>query len=369
MRVDEVPSSSREAFFMLAHLCEPADSAVKKALTLSPPDRVIHELLAGRIKPASQASFAARFSQFDLGQELEYTEQIRASFITRGEVGWPRQLNVLGPDEPWVLWSLGSADFRLLALQSLAIVGTRACTPYGQQVAFNWAAEIADRGVTIVSGGAVGVDIAAHKGALSVGSPTLCVLAGGVQARYPASNEHIFHQIMDNGVIISESPPKESPRRQRFLTRNRIIASLTQATLIVEASRRSGTASTASWAELIHRPIFGVPGSVYSSASEGIHAMMSEGRAMLVHSPTDVLQLINIGNVHTPSSKAVTDWRSLTQPELDVWESLPKKGQALAADVAARCGLSFPEVTALLTELNLKNMASFDGFFWRRVNL
>lgn len=368
MRPNEIPANSREAFFTLAHLCEPADPAINRELVNKSPEQVIQELLTGEIKPASRATFADRFTKFNLRAEIEYTNHIRATYVTRGEVGWPRQLSKLGADEPWVLWSLGAADFRLIASQSLAIVGMRACTNYGQQVAFNWSAEIADSGVTVVSGGAIGVDIAAHKGALSVLSPTLCVLAGGVQARYPASNEHVFHQVMDTGVIISESPPREAPRRQRFLTRNRIIAALTKATLIVEASRRSGTASTASWAESIGRPIFGVPGSVYSAASEGIHHMMAEGRAILVHSPRDLLELVNIQQAQPSNSVTVMDWRSLTQLELDVWESLPKKGHALAADIATRCGISLPSVIAVLTELNVKNMACTDGVSWRRVN-
>lgn len=366
MKPSDIPSTSREALFTLAHLCEPADRLINRALTRQSPERVIQDLLTGALKPASQGTFADRFTEFNLARELEYTEQIHAAFHTRGEIGWPRQLGALGPDEPWVLWSLGSADFRLLALQSLAIVGTRACTAYGQRVALDWAAEISDSAVTVVSGGAVGIDIAAHRGALSVGAPTLCVLAGGVQARYPASNENVFHQIMDSGVIISESPPQQAPRRQRFLTRNRIIAALTQATLIVEASSRSGTASTAAWAESIQRPILGVPGSVYSAASEGIHAMMCEGKAILVHSPRDVLELLNIHHVSMQNQEKVLDWRSLSQPELDVWESIPKKGETLASNLAMQCSLPLPHVMAILTELQLKNMVKTDGVAWKR---
>lgn len=366
MKPRDIPSTSREAFFALAHLCEPADRLINKALARQSPERVIQDLLTGALKSASQETFVARFSEFNLARELEFSERIGASFLTRGEVGWPRQLGALGPQEPWVLWSLGSADFRLLAVQSLAIVGTRACTAYGQRVAHDWAAEMSDSAVTVVSGGAIGIDIAAHRGALSVGAPTLCVVAGGVQARYPATNENVFHQIMDSGVIVSESPPQQAPRRQRFLTRNRIIAALSQATLIVEASSRSGTASTAAWAESIHRPILGVPGSVYSAASEGIHAMMAEGRAILVHSPRDVLALLNIHHDPVPSRESGTDWRDLSQPELDVWESIPKKGEALASDLAVRCSLPLPNVMAILTELTLKDMVKTDGVAWRR---
>ena len=96
---------------------------------------------------------------------------------------------------------------------------------------------------------------------------------------------------------------------------------------------------------------------------------MAEGRAILVHSPKDLLGLVNLEQAQPSSPVTVMDWRSLTQPELDVWESLPKKGHALAADIATRCGISLPGVIALLTELNVKNMACTDGTSWRRVNL
>ncbi len=366
MRPNQIPVSDRDAYFTLSHLCEPADSAISDALIDSTPQRVIERILGGSLKKNSQPFLAERFLNFSLEKEIDFCRSINAHFITRGEIGWPRQLADLAETEPWTIWSLGSADFRLACVRSIAMVGTRDLTPYGRGIAHGWAGEISQHGPTVLSGGAIGIDISAHKGALSVQKPTVCVLAGGVQARYPASNEHIFSEIMECGVLISESPPRESPRRQRFLTRNRLIAALTQVTLVVEASRRSGSSSTAEQAHAMGRKVLGVPGSIHSAQSEGVHNLIAEGTAVLVRTPSDVLRHLSIAVGEEPESENPRDWRKLPQRELDIWEAIPRRGGLLIADIATKAQWSIPDVMAGLTELELRRMVSSDGMNWRR---
>ena len=367
MKFNQLSENDRDAFFTLAHLCEPADEIVNQALAHHKPVAVIEMLLAGRIKPLSRPRIHAAFADFQLEKELASAEAIGARFITRGETGWPQQLECLAEESPWVLWTLGSADFRILSLKSVAVVGARACSPYGRTIATGWSADLSENGLTIVSGGAIGIDISAHQGALQVGAPTLCVLAGGVQSRYPISNEQVFARIMDCGAIISESPPAQEPRRQRFLTRNRIIAALTLGTLVIEASTRSGTESTATRANQMGRTVMGVPGSVHSPESEGVHKLISQGAALFVASPLDVLRVMKLEPEETLARQETSDWRSLTQRELDVWEALPQRGGCVPADLIHTANYSLPEIMASLTELEIKEMARSDGFLWRRV--
>lgn len=366
MRIDQLPENDRDAYFTLAHLCEPADEIVNRALTKHRPTSVIEMLLSGRIKPMSRPRIHGAFTEFSLDKEQDFALAIGARFITRGETGWPQQLECLAEESPWVLWSLGSADFRILSLKSLAIVGARACTPYGRDIAISWSGELSESGLTVVSGGAIGIDVSAHQGALQVGAPTLCVLAGGVHSRYPASNEHVFAKIMDCGAIVSESPPRQEPRRQRFLTRNRIIAALTLGTLVIEASNRSGTESTAHRAHQMNRTVMGVPGSVQSSQSVGVHSLISQEVASLVASPADVLRVMKLEPPKFAEKEHKLDWRSLSQRELDVWEALPQRGGCFPADLIGTSNYSLPEIMACLTELEIKEMAHSDGFLWRR---
>jgi DNA processing protein len=367
MKPNQIPTSDRDAYFTLSHLCEPADVAVSRALAESSPQRVIERLIVGDLKKKSHPLIADRFGNFSLEKEIDFCQSINAKFITRGEIGWPRQLSDLDESEPWTIWSLGSADFRIACLQSVAIVGTRDMSPYGRGIAYEWAGQIAESGATVVSGGAIGIDISAHRGALSVQRPTVCVMAGGVQARYPVSNEHIFSAIMDSGILVSESPPRESPRRQRFLTRNRLIAALTQATLVVEASRRSGSASTAGHAHALGRAVLGVPGSVFSAQSEGIHNLISSGTATLVTRVEDVLRHLSIGVVDEKEPGVTPgEWRNLAQRELDVWEAIPRRGGLSIEEIATQAQWRVPEVIASLTELTLKGMVFNDGMHWKR---
>jgi DNA processing protein len=202
---------------------------------------------------------------------------------------WPRQLMDLDTSCPTRLWLQGTADLRLLALRSVAIVGARNATPYGVTTAGTLAAELTEAGWLVVSGAAFGIDSAAHRGALAAGGATIAVMAGGVDVPVPRSHTPLLERIREHGLIVSEYPPGTMPRKSAFLERNRIIAALTRATIVVEAGVRSGSLNTADWALTVGRPVLAVPGPASSPMSRGTHRLIREGVATLVQDATEVI--------------------------------------------------------------------------------
>jgi len=220
---------------------------------------------------------------------LEELEKSGIAFLIPEDVDWPSQLNDLAIP-PIGIFVKGNIE--ALALQSLAIVGTRNPTPYGIRAAQEFAAGFVDREWAIVSGGAYGIDSAAHKGALIAEGATIAVTASGLDSLYPAGNQRLFEEILENGAIISEYLPGVVARPHRFLVRNRLIAALSKATLVVEAAFRSGSLRTARDAAELARPVMAIPGPITSPTSEGCHRLIGERSAELVTSIADAHELI-----------------------------------------------------------------------------
>lgn len=225
------------------------------------------------------------------GAEILASLPADARFVIPGDLEWPQQLNDLQAP-PIGLYVRGEADLRMLALSSIAIVGSRAASAYGVRVASDLAADLAERGWSIVSGAAFGIDAAAHRGALAVGGLTAAVLANGIDEAYPRAHTDLIRRISENGVVLSEVPPGSHPTRARFLTRNRLIAALTRGTVVVEAALRSGSLRTASQAEDLLRVVMAVPGPIDSPSSAGAHRWIAERRAELVTSAAEVIELV-----------------------------------------------------------------------------
>lgn len=215
-------------------------------------------------------------------------EKLGGGFTYPAQEDWPAGLDILGASRPLGLWYLGNLDTAHSPCVSL--VGSRDCTDYGRRLARDFAYELAASGLTIVSGGALGIDSAAHEGALSVGT-TIAVFANGLGCVYPTKNRQLFEAIADSGVLLSESPPEARPHRYRFLSRNRIIAALGLVTVVVEAPYRSGALSTAHHGLEIGRDVCAVPGSVFSPHSTGCHRLLREG-AICVTSADEVVELL-----------------------------------------------------------------------------
>lgn len=215
--------------------------------------------------------------------------QCGGALIIPEDPQWPEQLDDLAAP-PVALIVKG--DLGVLKENSLAIVGTRNPTPYGVRNAQEFAAGFVDRGWVIVSGGAYGVDSAAHKGALIAEGSTIAVTASGLGSSYPAGNQRLFDEIAENGAIITEYLPGVVARPHRFLIRNRIIAALSQGTIVIEAAFRSGSLRTARDASDLMRPVMAIPGPINAPTSEGCHRLIGERSAELVTSVADAYELM-----------------------------------------------------------------------------
>ena len=218
------PNVLRRARIALAAVCEPGEAGLADAIDSTGPTATVAALLdAGRQRPKIPRADALRrrLEELDLDALIDRGRDIGARVVVPGDGRWPGRMNELRAHRLLALWCWDEADPRLMALRSVAIVGARACTRYGGWIAREWSAQLAKDDVTLISGGAYGIDAAAHRGALAVDGVTICVLAGGVDTPYPRGNEGLFAEIVDRGLLVSEAPPGETVRRRRFLTRNR----------------------------------------------------------------------------------------------------------------------------------------------------
>lgn len=266
---------------------------------------------------------------------------------------------------PLALWAIGPLRLDEATERAAAIVGTRACTAYGEHVAADVSAGLADDDVTIVSGGAYGIDGAAHRAALAVDGFTVAVLAGGVDVLYPAGHSALLHRIGRSGLLVSEYPPGVRPARHRFLTRNRIVAALSGATVVVEAGVRSGAASTAAWARALGRVVCAVPGPVTSAASTGCHALIQAG-AQLVTRSQEVTEIVGrAGEFADELPRPADPLDALTDSERLVYEALPARAARTADEIAVAAGIPATAVLGPLAMLEIAGLVEGRGGTWR----
>jgi DNA processing protein len=251
------------------------------------------DLLADRYSPNknSAAKIADRLRTLKGAEVLEEIDRAGGIFITRLDEDWPEAIDDLAAP-PIALNIKGDRGGLLRMKNSVAIVGTRNPTSYGARVAGDFGAGLADRDWSVISGGAIGIDSYAHKGALIAEGFTVAVLGGGISKSYPSTNQAMFEEIVETGLLISEVMPQVPALPHRFLIRNRLIAALSKATVVVEAAFRSGSLRTARDAAEIFRPVMAVPGPISAPTSEGCHRLISERCAELVASISDVMELV-----------------------------------------------------------------------------
>jgi DNA processing protein len=289
---------------------------------------------------------------------------------------WPRGSRV-GADArpargdlapPIALWVRGPGALDELCDQAAAIVGARAATGYGAHVAGEFGAGLAAAGFTVVSGAAIGVDGAAHRGALAAGGPTVAVLACGIDRSYPAAHEALLDRIAATGVVVSEYPPGSVPARHRFLVRNRLIAGLAGGTVVVEAGFRSGAQRTAADARALGRPVMAVPGPVTSGQSAGCHRMIREG-AVLVTRVEEVLEEVGRLGLHLaeePTSAGARPTDGLSALATLVHDALPARAAHGVAWLATEAGVPPAAVRAALDELVRRELVEQVGGRWQR---
>ena len=266
---------------------------------------------------------------------------------------------------PLALWAQGPLRLDDATLRAAAVVGTRAATAYGEHVAADLALGLTERDVAVVSGGAYGIDGAAHRAALTYDGRTVAVLAGGLDIPYPAGHSALLHRIGRHGLLFTEYPPGVRPARHRFLTRNRLVAAAAGAVVVVEAGLRSGAANTAAWARMLGRVVAAVPGPVTSSASAGCHVLLRDG-AELVTRACEIVELVgSVGELAPEEPRPATPLDGLSEAERQVYEALPRRGATTVDEIAIASGLAPGQVLGPLAMLELAGLAQRHDGRWR----
>ncbi|CAM5708192.1 DNA-processing protein DprA [Streptomyces griseomycini] len=311
------------------------------------------------------AGMLARAERADPRGDLAVAREAGARFVRPGSAEWPRQLDDLGDARPLGLWVRGGADLRMWALRSVAVVGARACTEYGAHMAATLSAGLAERGWVVVSGGAYGVDGAAHRGVLGSGGATVAVLACGVDRPYPRGHTGLITRIAEQGLVIGELPPGDHPTPNRFVLRNRVIAALTRGTVVVEAAHRSGSLVTVRAARRLGRHTMGVPGPVTSGLSAGVHELLRQD-AVLVTDAADVVELVGDMGELAPERRGPVLPRDLLEPAgREVLAALPARGAARAEDIARDARTTRDDAIARLYELRALGYVERHGDGWK----
>lgn len=368
---------SRRDRMALSLVVEPGDPRLPALLAVHEPGRVVEAVRGGASLPDVRLPDAWRERGHDLDRLVEAaTRQAAASrlrWICPGDRAWPARLDDLDHVEPLHatsgaplgLWVRGPGDLAQLSERSVAVVGARDCTTYGAECASDLGADLTDAGWTVVSGAAYGIDGCAHRGALAMGRPTVAVLACGADLDYPRSHSTLLERIAEEGAVVSEQAPGEAPLKNRFLSRNRIIAALTIGTVVVEAAVRSGSLNTLHWADQLGRVTMALPGPVTSKASGGTHGAVREGKAVLVTDASDVVEEmggLGAGEVSEPSAQTEFDrLPPATRATLDGldWQ-VPRTPEQIAAAVRSTAR----QVRSALDVLEQRGLVGRHGPGW-----
>lgn len=319
----------------------------------------VDALAALRASTSLGSDLGPRLADLDVDLLARVVEQRRIRVLIPGDVEWPDAVDDL-PDPPFCLYVDSGGDLAALVRRSVSLVGARAASEYGVTVASDIAEGLVGRRFTVVSGAAYGIDAAGHRGALAVDGCTVAVLASGVDRPYPSAHTGLLRDIACTGAVVSEVPPGCAPYRSRFLARNRIIAALGCATVVVEASLRSGSLSTAREARTLLRPVGAVPGPVTSMTSAGCHALVRETDAVLVTDAAEVADLAGrIGEdlLEPPADLTRSPVDDLDPTAYALWSALPVRGGASTDRLAISAGLSVAHVLGVLAALEADDLA------------
>ncbi len=332
------------------------------------------QMIKDRTAPdrAVLAATHARFASDTSGADLALAADRGARLLTREHRDWPawpllaldQSTTAARGGAPLALWVRGNAPVTLLSGPVIGIVGSRAATAYGAQVAGRLAGDLAAANWAVLSGGAYGIDGAAHRAALTAGGSTVAVLACGVDRDYPAGHTGLLSEIARSGLVVSEYAPGTAAGKHRFLTRNRLVAALSGAVVVVEAGRRSGAANTAAWARHLGRPLGAVPGPVTSAMSVGCHQMIADGQATLVTDAASTIGLVRIDghDNHLPSPRRPTD--TLPPDQFAAIEALPARGGLSLEEVAFLAGIPVDRTRTALARLELGGRVRHSGGLW-----
>jgi DNA processing protein len=362
----------------LSRVAEPPAAALARFVDMVGPVAAAARVWAGDVPDAVAAETAARRSVDRTDADLAAARAVGARLLVPEEPDWPQwafaPLTLAGSAElapPVALWVRGPHGLAAVSERAVAVVGARAATGYGTHLAGEFGAALAAAGATVVSGAAIGIDAAAHRGALTGDGTTAAVLACGVDRAYPASHGTLLDRIAGSGLVVTEYPPGSVPARHRFLVRNRLIAALGGGTLVVEAALRSGAQRTAADTRALGRLVMAVPGPVTSGLSAGCHQLIRDG-ALLVTRPEEVLEVV--GRLGEDLAEDPVDGAAVSRPTdgLDgvaalVYDALPARGVRDARWLAREAGVPPDAVRAALTELERRGFARSRDGLWQLV--
>ncbi|WP_425560404.1 DNA-processing protein DprA [Luedemannella flava] len=366
------------AFVALAHLVEPGRRDLGVLVRQVGATAALERLLAGEVDDNLRQIVEPRLvhiaprgtvaeALLHAARATVRADRLGVDLLTPLDDGWPHQLRDLvrlsrdngrivdrDTDPPLCLWVRGAEPLADACDRSVSVIGARAATAYGEHMASELAYGLAQRGWTVVSGGAFGIDAAAHRGALAAGGVTIAILACGVDRPYPLSLSGMFERIVDGGgLLLSEWPPGSDPHRVRFLVRNRVIAALTRGTVMVEAGKRSGARFTLHRAIRLGRPALVVPGPATSESSVGCHEELRAEGTRLVATVADIVE--EVGRIGLDLADEVRAPERtldvLTGLQAQVLDGVRPRAARTAEEVAAAAGVAIRDARATLPAL------------------
>ncbi|MEU0494310.1 DNA-processing protein DprA [Mycobacterium sp. NPDC006124] len=371
-------TAESRAWAYLSRVVEPPSRALAALVAEVGPVDAAALIRSGRVEDATlQRLTQARREVDQAVRDLDVLARLGGRLVTPDDPDWPllafRSFDGRPACDrptgaaPMVLWVVGDDSLADVADRSCSIVGTRAATSYGEHQAADLAAGLADRDVAVVSGGAFGIDGVAHRATLGAEGLTVAVLAGGVDVPYPSAHTAMLRRIAEQGLLVSEYPPGVRPARHRFLTRNRLVAALSGATVVVEAGLRSGAANTASWAQALGRPVCALPGPVTSSASAGCHVLIRNG-ALLVTRVEEVVEVVGAaGELAAEPEHPSSPLDGLTDVELRTYDAFPPRAARTVDELAVAAGVPPTELLGPLAALELAGLVRRQEGRWRVV--
>jgi len=364
-----VADAERLARATLSRIAEPAVRGLVERVREVGAEQVVAEVRDGRpLGGVDVGALRHRLADADPWRDLERAAVVGARLVCPGDADWPAPLDDLAWEglDCLALWVRGPALAAAPGFRAVGIVGTRAATAYGQLIATELAHGLADRGWTVVSGLAFGIDAAAHRGALIAGGVTIAALACGVDVVYPKGNRALYDRICAEGAVVSEHPPGTAPQRPRFLVRNRLIAAMSSGTVVVEMAIRSGARATATYAERLNRHVMAVPGPVTSAASAGCHQLLRDRPEAVVVTRVEeiVEQCGHMGETAAPLTAPATV-RDLLGPTVRrVFEGVPVQGAAAVDKIALTAGVAPAAAGASLAALAQLGLAEERSGLW-----
>jgi DNA processing protein len=384
------PGEVRLARAWLTRAVEPGRGVVFDLVSEVGPVEAMRLLRAGETGGALTALAEARRRQDRAVEDLAEAHRLGARLVTPEDHEWPdealRAMQVAYDRErpgrreaarsddpveitpPLALWALGAPRLDEAFGRAVAVVGSRSATPYGTTVAGTLGHGLVGAGWSVVSGGAFGIDAAAHRGALAGEGLTIAVVAAGLSRPYPRAHEALFRRIGRDGLMVSEFPPDATPQRHRFLVRNRLVAGLAAGTVVVEAGVRSGALATARQGLRMGRTVMAVPGPVTSHLSAGVHELMrTDPEVVLVTRTEEVVEAVGeLGTDLADRPQAPADPRDRLAPlARQVLDGLPTVGVASPDRIAVSCGVPALDVLRCLPALELQGFVEATHAGWQ----